>query len=449
MPIRDIRLLPVTLFAVLQAHSLGPAAQAASPTDPGQAVRPARAPVREQLRDPVRVASWLSEHSPDVKAARARVSQATADVGSSRLFPNPVLDATLSNVAIGETTPAGLGLGQTLIQQIGLSETIEIGKRGPRIDAAELREKSARSLLASSFGERIAAARFAMARLLYLSLRGAILEESFEGARSVAELERTRFEQKALAGMDYDRLLLDLSSLRADVARSRAEQNGALAECGAVLGAPCDPDGGSDEDLAAAAPVPMSAVSDERLSRRPDMQALDLARQASERDADLARRRAIPDVTLRLAYTYDRFVISGDNANTIGVNVALPLPIMDHGQHDAARAIARAEELSQAKNAAMLGARSDFGSLLDRKAVLEKNLETLERDSLPRSTSVVSALQQAFDHGGASMTDLILARRTHIALRLAHVDQRFELFGVRNNLRRVLALDALEVAGRP
>jgi outer membrane protein, heavy metal efflux system len=428
------------LFAVLAMLSASATARAAPTAETRQA------PVGDLLRDPALLSAWLTERSPDVKAAHARVSQAQADVGTSRLLPNPVIDATLSNVAVGETTPAGLGLGQTLIQQIGLSETIELGKRGPRIDAATLRERSAQSLFASAIGERMAAARFALARVIYLALRVSTLQESLEDAQSVADLERTRFEQKALAGMDFDRLLLDLASLRADVSRSRSEYEGALLECGAVMGAPCDVAGANGEDLAAAAPVPAAAVSGERLPRRPDLQALDLARQASERDADLARRRAIPDITLRLAYTYDRFIISGDNANTLAFSIALPLPIADHGQYDAARAVARAQELSQMRSSAILAASSDLGSLVDRKTALQKNLDVLERDSLPRSSAVISAVQQAFDHGGTSMTDLILARRTHIAIQLAHIDQRFELFGVRNNLRRVLGLDAGETA---
>jgi cobalt-zinc-cadmium efflux system outer membrane protein len=416
---------------------------------PARAADLPRARVHELLGDPARLSAWIAERSPDVLAARARVAQSTADVGTSRLFPNPVLDATVSNLPVGETTPAGLGLGQTLIQQVGLSETIELGKRGPRIEAAELREKSARWLLAGTLGDRAATARFALARVLYLSLRVSILEESLRDAQSVADLERTRFEQKALAGMDYDRLLVDLASLNADVSRSRSEYQGALLECGAVMSGHCDPEGAADDDLAAAAPVPKASVSEEHLPKRPDLLALDLARQASERDADLARRRAIPDLTFRIGYTYDRFVISGDNANTLALSVALPLPVADHGQHDAAKALARAQELTQTRSAALLGARSDLWSLLDKRTALETNLSALERDSIPRSSSVLSAVEQAFRRGGASMTDLILARRTHIGIRLAHIDQRFELFGVRNNLRRVLGLDAGERAERP
>ena len=40
------------------------------------------------------------------------------------------------------------------------------------------------------------------------------------------------------------------------------------------------------------------------------------------------------------------------------------------------------------------------------------------------------------------MTDFLLARRNHIALSLTRLDQRFELFAVKNELYRVLGLVA-------
>ncbi|HEX5099661.1 MAG TPA: hypothetical protein VFV94_09190, partial [Polyangiaceae bacterium] len=75
------------------------------------------------LRDPEGLASWLGDQSPVVRAARARARQASADVASSHLFPNPVLDASLSNVPITTTTPAGLTFGETAIYGVGLSQT--------------------------------------------------------------------------------------------------------------------------------------------------------------------------------------------------------------------------------------------------------------------------------------------------------------------------------------
>src|SRR5207344_2030609 len=121
-----------------------------------------------------------------------------------------------------------------------------------------------------------------------------------------------------------------------------------------------------------AAPVDTAQASAPGLERRPDLQALDAERQAAERDAALARGRAIPDLTLRVAYTHDRFVASGDNRNTLTFGVALPLPVFDRGQHDSSKALSRAVELRDTRTALLLQARADLGGLVTRRATLEK-----------------------------------------------------------------------------
>jgi cobalt-zinc-cadmium efflux system outer membrane protein len=240
-----------------------------------------------------------------------------------------------------------------------------------------------------------------------------------------------------------------LANLRADFERERAEYAAALADCNAALGAECDLTGTREDDLGTAAPIDVSQTASSRLERRPDLQALDAERKASERDAELARARAIPDVTLRVGYTHDRFVASGDNRNTLTFGVALPLPVFDRGQHDSSKALSRAVELRDTRTALLLQARADFSGLVTRKATLEKVLATIEHESLPRSSSVLQSTQTAFDHGGVSLTDLLLARRTHIALQLTLLDERFELFGIRNELERVLGSSVRDEEKKP
>jgi cobalt-zinc-cadmium efflux system outer membrane protein len=412
----------------------------ASPATAAEAtVTPARVSVATLLRDGSRLAAWLEEHDPQIHAARARLAQSSADARQSRALLNPVLDASLGNVPLGETNPPGLGFNQTAIYNVGLSQTIELGKRGPRMAGADLRQRSASLQVAAAERDELSQARYALGNALHRGLRVAILSETLADAEHGAELERTRYEQKALSGTDYDRLLLDLANLRADFDRERAEYSAALADCAAALGAACDLSGAREADLSAAAPLDTRRAAAPDLEKRPDLRALDAEGQAAERDAELARGRAVPDVTLRLGYTHDRFVASGDNRNTLTFGVALPLPIFDRGQHDSTKALNRAVELRDTRRALLLQARADVASLLSRKAALEKVQASLERESLPRSSSVLTSSQIAFDHGGVSLTDLLLARRTHIALQLTLLDERFELFGIRNELERVLA----------
>ncbi|HTQ06847.1 MAG TPA: TolC family protein [Polyangiaceae bacterium] len=443
-PTRRTRRSPAALCFALASLAPLPASALGVGGDEGAA--PGGAPAHRLLRDSKSLSAWLSERSPDVRAARAQAHQAQAEARGARLLQNPVLDASLNDVPVSKTSPAGLGYRGTAIYGVGLSETFELGKRGPRSAAADLRARAAGLDTSNTLSERIAVARDALGRAVHLGLRLGVLAESLADAEHAATIERTRLEQKALSGMDYDRLLLDLAGLRADFARDEAEYTAARADCAAALAAECDLTGANEDDLLLLAPAD-AVHAEERLAERPDVRSLGMQAAAAEHDATLASNKAIPDVTVRVGYTHDQFL--GDNPNTLGFSLALPLPVFDHGQHDAAKAKAHAVELGAEKQALLEEARADVRGLLSRKAALEKNIEVLERDTLPRSSGVLSSAERAFHEGGASLTDLLLARRNHIALSLTRLDQRFELFEVQNELYRVLGLYPVAPEGKP
>jgi outer membrane protein TolC len=65
----------------------------------------------------------------------------------------------------------------------------------------------------------------------------------------------------------------------------------------------------------------------------------------------------------------------------------------------------------------------------------------LEQDALPRANGVLKAEERGLREGQLDITDLLLARRAAIALRLQTLELRFELFSIRNDLRHALGLD--------
>lgn len=410
-----------------------------SPRARAEAAPSGAAVVHDLLTQPTALRNRLSQVSPEVGAARSRIAQAEADASTTRLIPNPVVDATLAGIPLGNGSAR---FRNSSIWNVGVSETIELGKRGPRQAAADLRSRAAKSYYTLALSDRVGQARLSMASALHLLRRTATLEESLQDAERATALERVRYEQKALAGMDYDRLLLELENLTAEVAHSRAEFQAALADCNAVLLGACDLSSAREEDLDASLPLSPALAPTPDLRSRPDVQANQLESDAARREAVLARRRAIPDLTLRVGYVRDNTAGGVQAVDGVSVGVMMPLPISDRGQHDAAKALSRAEELDHERTATLTGAQAELTGLLRRKEALERTLSILEKDSLPRAKSVLESTQQAFDHGGISLTDFLLARRSYVNLRLLLLEQRYELFTVRNDLYRVLGLDA-------
>jgi cobalt-zinc-cadmium efflux system outer membrane protein len=396
------------------------------------------------LADPARLAEWVSSRQPDVLAAGARVAQADAAVGQSRVIPNPNLQGGVGGLTLGSRNPQdplNSSYGDTINWSIGLSETIELGKRGPRAHAAELRREAARAGARGVLTDRLADARDAMARVVYLTERQRVFAERLRSARNVAALERVRLQHGDISGIDQDRLELDVTAVVRAAADNDADLEAARAECAALLVGVCEVGGATMTSIDGAAPVQDSYPGLESIVRaRPDVQEARLTSSAAKTDALLYRRQAIPDPTVGLQYTHDYFTFAGNEPNTLGATVSIPLPVFDHGQHLARQAEGVAAEYGYAARAlethALVGARS----LLARRNVLEQKLLTLTTDAIPRADSVLKSSDEAYHRGQLSLTDLLLVRREHASLLLDALDTRYDLFTVRNTLYRTLSL---------
>ena len=386
---------------------------------------------------------WIKRRSAEIAGANARIEQSRADFGQSRLFPNPVADFSLGGVNVAQSNPRGLGFKDTANYGVGVAELLEIGKRGPRIESARLRERASREDYLTVLGQKMASARLALARAIYLKSKQTTLDENLESAKKVIDLERSRLEHGDISKNDFDRLLLDTTTLELEVARTRTEFEISLTDARAVLFAPVDVDGAKLDDLDAALLLPSGLKdAEEVLEHRADVLSLRITEQSARQDEVLARRMIIPDLNFHVGYLHDYLTVAGNQEHTIAFGVALSIPLFDRGQHGAAKAAGRAMEIESAARATIAEAQADLAELKRRRTFLESALDRLQKEDLPRSTEVLDATLKAFNRGQVSLTDLILARRTHLSLVVSVMDLRFDNFNVKNDLRRVLGLDA-------
>jgi cobalt-zinc-cadmium efflux system outer membrane protein len=409
-------------------------------------------PTRRLLADTDALAKWLYARNPDLGAARARVDQAEAGLSQSRVYPNPTLVASVS----GSPNPSAVApgapdvtFGDTVNYSVGLAETVEIGKRGPRARAAELRRNSARAATQGVLADHLADARDALARVVYLAERSRVLEERLRSARRVAELERVRLEHGDISGIDQDRLELDASAVARVFADNRVDLESAIADCAALLLGSCWP---IDADMGAvdgAAPTPETLPNVGSMIRsRPDIRAALLASAAAKTDAVYFRRYAIPDPTVGLAYARDFYTLAGNQAHMLTASVSLPLALFDHGQHLARAAEGQAAELGMQARSLETRAEAAARSLFSRRNILRDKLETLTKLAVPRADAVLKSSEDAYHRGQLSLTDLLLVRREHASLLLDAIDTRYELFSVRNTLHRTLGLGVSEASVR-
>lgn len=451
--------LPVFLaaFCVLLGRSAWaqqPVAEAPTPppSQPSPSAPGPTAPIATLLADPQALVAWLTRMNPDVRAASARVAQANDQVGASRTWQNPTLGVGLNNISVGRFNQAAPGLtrADTLSYSVGVAQTFELGKRGPRSEAAKLhRDASAEEFRGTLLG-LLTDARAAMTRVAYLAARQQILDDSLLSAKSMADLTKIRMDRGDVSGVDHARLMLDSDRVGRDVSDNRSDLQDALADCEALLFAPCAADGATLASAEKSAGGQFAADDlNGAIAARPDLRALHFEQRAALAESTLHRRSAIPDPTLNVAYTRDYYEAAGAQPYTIGVSASIPLPFFDHGQYQARAADHRAEELSAILQSTQRHAASDARSLLIRRRLLQQKLENIQNAALPRSNEVVGSTTTAYARGQISLTDLLIARREHAALELDEADTRFALFSVENELRRALGIDQNLVGQKP
>jgi outer membrane protein, heavy metal efflux system len=400
----------------------------------------ARAPVATLLRSEQSLAEWVTTHSAEVRASHQELLAAQALRREAALLPNPSLDLAVSNIALGATNPSNHPRDKTLIYGAGVSELIELGKRGPRIEAAQLRSDAARERFAVAVADRIAEARTALASLVYSQVRSEALESSREQAAAAAEVARGRYKFNTLSGVDFDRVQNEFIKIEIEARDAQAEFEAAQAECTALLRADCDATAATADLIDNTAWVPSSAA-EATLYKRADMRALKLEGRAAAQDAATAAAKVIPDLTVRLGYTRDMFVVSGDLAHSLAASISAPLPFFDRGQHAESEARARVALYAELADASLVRARGEIAGLHIRHRAIIASLARLENEALPRANEILAAEEHGLNQGDLDITDLILSRREAIALKMRALDLHFQLFTIRNDMRRALGLD--------
>lgn len=374
----------------------------------------------------------VRKRSVAVQSAALDVDLAAADVRQARLLGNPALDAAWSTIPIGETNPKNLAapLANVPSYSVGLSYTFLLGKRGPREERALAAQRGASATLdqtartlALSFARLLG--QLATSTLRREGVRGLVED----GKRSVA-LAESRLNASFTTPLDVDRLRIDLSRSEQTWLSVESDISAALADCAALAGAPCagfassaDARGLLDRWIRRAAT--MSAA---RLEDRADVRALDAYRDAATADAALARAQAIPDPTVRLGYTHDRFVASGNQQNSLSVSVSLPLPVFDHGQAQAQGAEAKKARLAEQRVRTIETAEARIPMLSRRVESQRRRQETLAKEILPRAIGVLRDVEKAAENRLIPLTDVIQARRAVDELLVEEADSYRDAF---------------------
>jgi cobalt-zinc-cadmium efflux system outer membrane protein len=348
----------------------------------------------------------LSAASPRVRAIRAAVDVARADVLAAGRWPNP-------RVTFDREAVAGVTENMTTISQV-LPIT---GRRGLEVEAASALVIASSNRADEDLRRARADLRLAFAQLLSAQVRERELTASRDRVRALAEILARREAAGDAAGFDRLRAEREVFDIDADRAAAATERARAQAVLAGFFADPVNPAAvAAVEASAMPAPLPpvdaliekAESIRGELLALQKDVEAASLSRRAADR-----RRVPEPEV---VAGTKSSTAGGSDIGSVLAVHASLPL--FDRNRPERALADARARQAAARIEAFRITLRTEIGAL--HIAVIEGR-ETADRyrsGAVSDAGQIQRIAQVSYDAGERGILELLDAYRTGTSARV-------------------------------
>jgi outer membrane protein, heavy metal efflux system len=348
----------------------------------------------------------LSADRPRVRAIRAGVDVARADVLGVGRWPNPRLNVDREAVAgISETLT-------TVLQPLPITgrRTLERASAAALADANERRADD-------ELRRAKADLRLAYADLVVAQIRERELTRSRDRLQELARILEKREAAGDAAGFDRLRAEREVLEVEADRVIAIADRERAQARLAGFFAAGTDPSTlVAEERVIGARDLPSVDALVERAERsRGEILALQKETDSAQLLLRAAERRRIPEPEL-MAGTKSSSVGRGDVGSVISVQAVLPL--FDRGQPERALAQARATQASARLESLRISLRSDITAT--RAAAVERRRAAARyRDAaLTNVVEVERIAQVSYDAGERGILELLDAFRTSSSARV-------------------------------
>ncbi len=405
------------------------------------------------------------QRNRDAIAARLDIDAATLDVVAARLYPNPQLTYNIGNLVLGEANDQNMGVtsgffGQR-VQSVGVSEIIDVwAKRSAHIRAADRGVEHRRLVVEDALREVAYGVRSAFDDVLREQSERQLAREVADRYAQTVKLSQARFRagdiseadlrKIELEGLRYQHNVVD-AEMELDVARGRLA---ALLALGSVRELPAE---GLAEPERRPVADPGQLIS-RALAQRPDLRAAGAARTMADATIASAKRDALPDIALGAAYSHSDFTISGDNPNTMGLSLSLPLPLFDRNQANVGRAQLdrrRADNDAERLRIAVMREVSEAVRRQQRAVTLLASFETAaganvlgmptgtsdRTGMLERAETALRVAEKSYRAGAVSLLELLEAQRTYLDTRAQYLRAIYDF--------RQSAVDVTHAVGEP
>ena len=360
----------------------------------------------------------------DLLAAKCGIDSATAQFIIAKEFPNPTASLATSKLGSHEAgTPVGNSVWERSYDTVAaVSQLIEVaGKRHDRQEAARAGILGARAMFLDTkrvLDQGISKAYFAV---LMAEATARNLNQSAGYLQHEAEIGREQLKAGDLSDANLKQLEVNAEQfeLQAKAADAMAAQNRIAVE---VLMGEKKPRGKWTpaerlEKLVTTYTAP-AAAEPRPDAMRTDVLAAEANLRAGKAQLELQKAYRIPDPTFSLGYEHDP-PGGGPVVNTLNVGVSFPLPLWNRNGGNIKAAEAAVDQFQIALGKIKTQAFSDFANAVVGYNEARNRFLRYRDETAPKSAKVRESVSWAYEHGAASLVDLLNAEQTDNTVRQA------------------------------
>jgi cobalt-zinc-cadmium efflux system outer membrane protein len=352
------------------------------------------------------VLARLAPDSPRLRAIRAAIEVAQADVLAAGKWPNPRLTFDRESAA---------GITENMIM---VAQPLPVtGRRGLEVQAASALVDATSNRSDDAIRRARSDLRLAFAQLVAAQQREQELTASRDRLQELAAILAKREAAGDAAGFDRlraEREVLDIDAERASASTDRARAQATVAS---FFAEPLDSSRivAMDRRLSSGAMPSVDALVEHAESVRGELFALRKEVDAARMSAEAADRRRVPEPEIVVG-TKSSTAAGGDRGSVVTIHASLPL--FDHGAPERALALARERQAHARAEVFRLALRSEIAAL--RTAVLERrsSAERYRVAAVNRAGQIERIAQVSYDAGERGILEVLDAYRTGSTARL-------------------------------
>lgn len=348
----------------------------------------------------------------DLRGSAAAAEIAAAQLRTVREFPNPTLGISTSSI-----NTDGRGNGSSLHNEflqrsydsiISLSQLFETaGKRRLKQDSAEAGRRAADAAYDDARRLLIQGVTNAYLAALVAREDARILDDSAGAIRREAEVAAARLRTGDISASDRAQIELAAARFALDAESARQAARVAIVALEVLIGATA-PEGNLQlaDSLASLRPS-LPIDPDAGHAVRPDVAVAQAGVAKADADYRVQLRERVPDVTVTAQFEHH----PPDQPNTAGLGFSLPLPVWNRNRGSILAARAARTQAEAQLDKVRAQAAADVAVARSALQEAERRDAAYREQLVPKSSEVLRSVTFAYEHGGASLLDLLSAGR--------------------------------------